>query len=579
MVVDQDPQHGGTLSDLPAALPETLAARTPSGGAHFFFPHAAGLGNQSGNLPKGFDVRGEGGYVVVAPSRHPATGRAYEWANPGTPLAEVPAWLLGLLRADQRPATADATPTTAAQPGPPTDQHNAWALSALGDVCSELESAKTGGRNNALNVAALRLFRIADGGLLDTSDVSRRLTEAGQACGLDLDEIKQTLHSARRKADKEPPVTGPADLGLDVRRAGKAVTDPVEVAAEKIRVQRAAKQRVDAEEAATRIVVLPRTTLGRLLTEDRPPEPQMRIDRLHRVGHNTTVTARFKTGKTTFSANQLRALADGEDFLGRFPVTQPAGRIGFLNYELSEWDFVDWLDDIGIRQADRVAPLNLRGLPFSLAAERHQAELVAWCREMEVEVLYLDPHRRAFTGFGSENSNDDVNRFTEVLDQIKAEAGVQDLFLNVHTGRLQTEIGEERARGATALDDWADNRLVLTQGEDGERYCYAADGRTGPAVAEFRLLFDHASRRLTAESGNRRDGLSELHQKDILNALDAAAEAGAAVGELEIRLDVKKKGALSASLKGLVADGRVIQHQKGNSKRNWLPQFAPKEGQ
>lgn len=178
-----------------------------------------------------------------------------------------------------------------------------------------------------------------------------------------------------------------------------------------------------------------------------------------------------------------------------------------MNYELDEGDMLDWLTDAGIRKTDRISLLNLRGRRFSFASDHSCAEFVAWCREMEVEVLDLDPHRLAMSGFGSENDNDDVNRFTERLDQIKVDAGVSDLFLKVHMGRAQHEEGAEHARGATSLDDWADQRLVMTKNGAGERFLYA-EGRLAE-VPEFKLTHDPATRLLVAENGSRRSAKAE----------------------------------------------------------------------
>lgn len=377
-------------------------------------------------------------------------------------------------------------------------------------------------------------------------------------------------------------------LGLDAIKAALAAAKPwgeaeisdgrIAEAAERIRLSRAATRLVDAEEAAKHLIVLPRMTLRQMMAVDRPAEPPLRIDRIHRVGHNTTITAEYKTGKTTFASNALQCLADGDVFLEEFPVLAPDGRIGFLNYELSDWDFLDWLDAINIRNVKKVAPLNLRGVPFSIAHERNQHELIEWCREMDVEVLFLDPHRRAFAGFGSENSNDDVNRFTDVLDMVKKEAQVQDLFLSVHTGRTKGEMGDERARGATALDDWTDNRLILTKGEDGARYCYAADGRTGRSIPEFKLVMDPVTKRLFSEDGNRRDGALDTYRPKILGCLEAAGADGANGRKLEDALGITKKGVLSGPLARMEQGGDIVRIAKGTAKVNYLPQFAPREG-
>jgi hypothetical protein len=100
VVLDVDPRDGGpeSLAGLERAtgpLPETAKARTGGGGMHVFFRYPAGevVRNSTGRLGPGLDVRGEGGYVVVPPSR---TRGAYEWLDRAPPAGS--AWLLGCLR-------------------------------------------------------------------------------------------------------------------------------------------------------------------------------------------------------------------------------------------------------------------------------------------------------------------------------------------------------------------------------------------------------------------------------------------------------------------------------------------------
>jgi hypothetical protein len=102
LVLDSDPRHGGDVSlceliEEYGDLPETLEAETGGGGHHIIFeyPELAALGNSRGQLPEGLDVRGEGGYIVVAPSLL-ATGRRYRWRNDFRP-APAPEWFIKLL--------------------------------------------------------------------------------------------------------------------------------------------------------------------------------------------------------------------------------------------------------------------------------------------------------------------------------------------------------------------------------------------------------------------------------------------------------------------------------------------------
>ena len=100
LVLDVDPGAGGpeslaALERTGGPLPRTARTRTGGGGMHVFFRYPAEeeVRNSTGRLGPGLDVRGEGGYVVVPPSR---TRGTYEWLD-RAPLAEA-AWILGCLR-------------------------------------------------------------------------------------------------------------------------------------------------------------------------------------------------------------------------------------------------------------------------------------------------------------------------------------------------------------------------------------------------------------------------------------------------------------------------------------------------
>jgi hypothetical protein len=96
LVLDVDPRDGGpeslaTLERENGPLPETARARTGGGGVHVFFRYPAEkeVRNSAGWLGLGLDVRGEGGYVVVPPSR---TQGSYEWIDRSRPVEA--AWLV-----------------------------------------------------------------------------------------------------------------------------------------------------------------------------------------------------------------------------------------------------------------------------------------------------------------------------------------------------------------------------------------------------------------------------------------------------------------------------------------------------
>jgi hypothetical protein len=75
---------------------ETVTSLTGSGGTHLTYrlPEGVRVGNATGRLPAGIDIRGWGGYIVLPPSIHP-NGRRYQWETRygphEIPIAPLPA--------------------------------------------------------------------------------------------------------------------------------------------------------------------------------------------------------------------------------------------------------------------------------------------------------------------------------------------------------------------------------------------------------------------------------------------------------------------------------------------------------
>ena len=90
------------LTEAYGKLPDTVESISGSGGRHILFKQPDGdiLGNEEGSLPDGINVRGNRGYIVVAPSMH-KSGSRYEWEVSSHPrdveLADAPQWLLDLI--------------------------------------------------------------------------------------------------------------------------------------------------------------------------------------------------------------------------------------------------------------------------------------------------------------------------------------------------------------------------------------------------------------------------------------------------------------------------------------------------
>lgn len=100
-------------------LPDTVHARTGSGGEHMLFrlaDHHPDIGNGAGRLlGAGIDIRCTNAQIVVAPTIHP-NGNAYQWVE-GRAIGEIdmataPDWLIRLLTPRETTPTATTTATS-----------------------------------------------------------------------------------------------------------------------------------------------------------------------------------------------------------------------------------------------------------------------------------------------------------------------------------------------------------------------------------------------------------------------------------------------------------------------------------
>jgi hypothetical protein len=170
-------------------IPETLTTITPRGGQHLIFSWDSNveIRNSAGKIGPGVDVRGNGGYVCLPPSRS-AAGGEYRWVSNGVARAmPAPDWLVTLAKATKA---------------------KAWAKAALERECKSVASAQPGARNTTLNTAAFNLFQIIAGGGLDEQEVRDRLFEAAEVCGLVADDgaasVLATIDSGAQAGRAQP---------------------------------------------------------------------------------------------------------------------------------------------------------------------------------------------------------------------------------------------------------------------------------------------------------------------------------------------------------------------------------------
>ena len=221
VVLDVDLDKGGysaflrLLDELGRPTLLSLVQGTGGGGFHVVYRHP---GHRVGNSAKGLrdrfgpglDVRGDGGYIVAAPSLH-RSGRRYAWqSDPAAPLAPWPVQLDQLLVAVEHEQQA----------GGRVEDMEAWRrVRAAGDLdgywrmvfrrrLDELRRV-TSNRNDALFEAAARMGQLVAIGA-DEQAIYGYLLEAGRILSTLGDhpmperELHKTIRSGLERGRRSP---------------------------------------------------------------------------------------------------------------------------------------------------------------------------------------------------------------------------------------------------------------------------------------------------------------------------------------------------------------------------------------
>jgi hypothetical protein len=272
------------------------------------------------------------------------------------------------------------------------------------------------------------------------------------------------------------------------------------------------------------------------------------------VGGNCSVVAAMKTGKSTLVYNFIHSLVFGVPFLGEFPTNNFEGRVGFVNFELTQEQCQDWFLRSPIGASDRVYLWNLRGEANPFRSELAIHEFAQEVREQGIRVLILDPWSSLFVG--DTNSNDEVKQFWLMLDAFKTTSGVMELIIPIHAGR-----DVSKSRGASSLDDHPDSIIHLTRQSDGTR-TFRATGRDVDVV-EGELEFDKDTLLLFYKGAVTPESKDERTAKILRKLFDTRPRLSAS----DIyRLSGKGKSDTQAARQLMVHRGEIIEEQIGSSK-------------
>lgn len=196
-------------------LPDTPHQQTGGGGAHYLFAHPGGAVRNRVRFAAGLDTRGDGGYIVAAPSLH-ASGARYDWivSPDDAPLAAAPQWLLDLVT----PAQSNAPPPT--MNGASANGHAKLPRRTLEYL---LNGAPHGARNQELYAAAQQFYAAG----YSQSEADAKLRPRARADGLDDAEIDKAIGSAYQSVHVSGPAQAPGPgVGTGGTTTGAGSTPP-----------------------------------------------------------------------------------------------------------------------------------------------------------------------------------------------------------------------------------------------------------------------------------------------------------------------------------------------------------------
>lgn len=192
--------------DMPQYQQRTLTIKTGSqNGVHLYFfvdflPENVNVRTDAG----GFELRGNGQYVIASPSPHPSGNRyevlaAREIAQVAN-LDDISEYFASLRRA-VRSAPLPAGRPVKVKSDPRKD---AYLSRVVSDEYARVECAPLGGRNNALFYAGLRLANFAAAGELSWTTCEQGLLSAALRAGLPEMESRRTIESAWQIGKNHP---------------------------------------------------------------------------------------------------------------------------------------------------------------------------------------------------------------------------------------------------------------------------------------------------------------------------------------------------------------------------------------
>jgi hypothetical protein len=519
----------------PKTVGELRTGRAEGGRHYLVAPPGQKILQGGRTAPAGIDVKGEGGYIVLPPSRH-VSGNLYSMVrfdlNNAAGDVSWPEFHRALSERAPKRERASTQPTPKqpdvwdqfTRPGSP----EAYGAAVLRRCVEEVRRAPSGARWITLATeAVVDVTRAIVGGVLDRNEAVMALSGAAAEAGLEPSEIRripEEIDLLIAKGVTDPITAAPGPLAAPERRSEPSEGVPTQEAPPgRLTVSEAREMgfvfEVDPEQMpyADLMAEVANLTLRAearlaLLAQDRQPIPEwldrsaqegpapMLVEHLWPEVGNVLLLGSAKAGKTTILGNLLSALCSETDrrFLGDFIVAEHPGRIVLLDAEMAPSKLAEWHNDLGV-DPDKVLIKSLRGYESSfIPTDKASRDLwVAELAAVGATTLIIDPAQPLLGDLSGGDPNPIIQAWLRGVNEIAARAGIRRVMVVHHLGKDD----DRGAKGAAKWEEWPD--AIWQISGRGETRHFSARGRD-VAIAKTQILYDDLTREVTL--GERRQG-------------------------------------------------------------------------
>lgn len=184
---------------------DTATAFTGGGGFHYVFSCSDSfqVKTKVGILP-GIDTRGEGGYIIIAPSKHDS-GNYYSWEQ--TEIKETPDWLIDFLEKHNGLKTESQYDEHSEPQIKDSIKTTAYGQKVLDEQCLQIQTAPEGQRNSIINTACCVIGNYIAGGEINEDHAREMISSAVSINGIAQEEqskTEKTIESGLNRGMKTP---------------------------------------------------------------------------------------------------------------------------------------------------------------------------------------------------------------------------------------------------------------------------------------------------------------------------------------------------------------------------------------